>query len=159
MQLLRDFKNLLILRSRTKDYALTNLRLGYALTDSQIGDYLNSAITCWNVNGLAQEAGIKALKNKGFLLKSMKLMHNEKRRVEKEIDSLSYQVIPSVVNYYLLRVKNAQQATRLLLKENIYVRDCSSYGLTAYVRISIRTPNENNYLLRMLRKYTKEIRS
>ncbi len=157
--LLKKFKNLIILRSLTKDYALTNLRIGYSLAHSQIIRYLNSAITCWNVNGLAQQAGIEALQNKDFLIGSMTLIHKEKKRVEKELEYLGYQTIPSSTNYYLLKVKNAEQASQLLFNKNIYVRDCSSYDLPLYLRISIKTPKENDYLLSSLKELAKEIRT
>lgn len=156
--LLRESKNLVILRSLTKDYALTNLRLGYSLAHSQITRYLNSAITCWNINGFAQQAAIESLKNKDFLIESMALIHQEKKRVEKGLKYLGYTIVPSSTNYYLLKVKNAKQASQLLLNKNIYVRDCSSYDLPLYLRISIKTPKENNYLLGSLKEIIKDIR-
>ncbi len=156
--LLEEFKNLIILRSLTKDYALTNLRLGYGLAHSQVIAYLNSAITCWSVNGLAQYAGIKALQDQDFLVRTMDLMHSEKKIIEKELINLGYTFIQSATNYYLLQVKDSHQATELLLKDNIYVRDCSSYGLPVYIRISIGTPEKNSYLLATLKKLVKEIK-
>ncbi len=155
--LLKRFKNLVILRSLTKDYALTNLRLGYSLAHIQVAKYLNSAITCWSVNGLAQQIGASSLKNKNLLVRSIKLIHKEKERVEKELGCLGYYVVPSTTNYYLLKVKSAKYASRLLLNRNIYVRDCSSYDLPLYLRISVKTPRENDRLISALKEVSKKI--
>lgn len=78
------------------------------------------------------------------------LLHKEKNRIEKVLKNYGYNVLPSAVNFYLLEVKNAKGATGLLLSNNIFVRDCTNYDLPKYVRISIKSPRENNYLLKVL---------
>ncbi len=150
VNLLRKFKNLVILRSLTKDYALTALRLGYSMTSKEVTYFLRSACPSWNINTLAQRNGVRIFNNKTFLEKSALLIHKEKRRIEKILKKLGYNILPSSVNFYLLKVKNAKEATRLLLSNNIYVRDCTNYDLPEYLRISVKSAQENTYLLKVL---------
>lgn len=150
VNLLKQFKNLVILRSLTKDYALTALRLGYSMTSKEVTYFLRSACPSWNINTLAQRNGVRVFNNKTFLEKSVLLLHKEKGRIEKVLKKLGYSMLPSSVNFYLLEIKNAKEATRLLLSNNIYVRDCTNYDLPQYLRITVKSPQENNYLLKVL---------
>lgn len=157
-KLLKNHKNLIILRSLTKDYALSALRLGYSISNREIACYLNSAMPSWNVNSLAQYAGILALQNEVFLKETVHLLHKEKTRLEKELKKIGYEVVPSTVNFYLIKVKNSKRAYELLLDKRIHVRDCSSYDLPTYLRLSVKTPVENDYLIKVLKDLAKEIK-
>ena len=53
--------NVALLRSMTKDYALTALRLGYMLAPPEVVERVRAQQYSWSVNALAQAAGIAAL--------------------------------------------------------------------------------------------------
>ena len=59
--------DVILLRSMTKDYALTGLRLGYGLGTEDVIERLAAFQPDWSVNGLAQAAGIAALADTGYL--------------------------------------------------------------------------------------------
>lgn len=158
VDLIKRFNNLIILRSLTKDYSLTALRLGYSIASKEIIDILKSACPSWNINSLSQENGLLALKDKTFLKKTVPLIHREKNRVVNTLKKLRFNVITSAANFYLLKVNNAGLAARLLLSNNIYVRDCTSYNLPQYLRISVNLPEENDHLLRTLKQLANEIK-
>lgn len=157
--LLKRSKNLIILRSLTKDYSLTALRLGYSMASKEITYLLRSICPSWNINTLAQHNGVRIFNDKSFLEKSVLLLHKEKCRIEKVLKKLGYNMLLSSVNFYLIEVKNAKEATRLLLSNNIYVRDCTNYDLPQYLRISVKSPRENNYLLKVLGNLAYMIKS
>lgn len=159
VKLLRRFKNMIILRSLTKDYALTALRLGYSMASKEMTSFLRSACPSWNINILAQRSGLCIFNNKTFLEKSVLLLHKEKNRIGKVLRKFGYHMLPSSVNFYLLEVRNAKEATGLLLSNNIYVRDCTNYGLPQYLRISVKSPKENNHLLKVLSNLAYKIKS
>ncbi len=158
VNLFKRFRNIIILRSLTKDYALTALRLGYSIASKEITDFLKSACPSWNINSMAQQNGLLIFKNKTFMKKSASLIHKEKNRVESVLKKLGFNIVSTAVNFYLLKVRNAEIATHLLLSHNIYVRDCTDYGLPQYLRISVRLPQENNYLLKVLEELADEIK-
>lgn len=159
VNLFKRFKNMIILRSLTKDYALTAIRLGYSIASKEITDFLKNACPSWNINSIAQSSGLLIFKNKTFLKKSVLLIHEEKNRVEKALEKLGFDIVSSAANFYLLKVKSAKMVTRLLLSKNIYVRDCTDYGLLEYLRISINLPQENDYLLKVLGRLVYKIKA
>lgn len=150
IKLLKTYKNLIILRSLTKDYGFAGLRIGYSISSKEVAAILNAIAPSWNVNTLAQEVTIKALKDDKFVSESVSKINSEKFRVEKSLKDLGYEFVPSDVNFYLLKVKNATKSAKVLLRKNILVRDCTSLGLPDYLRISINAKFDNDVLLKIL---------
>ena len=54
-------RQVIVLRSMTKDFALAGLRLGYAVATPAVAERLGAQLPSWNVNGVAQAAGVAAL--------------------------------------------------------------------------------------------------
>ena len=58
-----------------------------------------------------------------------------------------WQVEPSAAGFFLVDVGDASDARRALLRGGCLVRDCSSFGLPAHVRVSPRLTDQNERLL------------
>ncbi len=144
--------NILVLRSMTKDYALAGLRLGYAVGDEAIISALIKVRPPWSVNALAQAAGVAVLQDRVFLNDSMRKLHIAKQTLIDGLMELGYRPLDSKVHYFLTPVGNGADFRQALLSFGIQVRDCSSFGLPAYVRISPRQPEENASLLYALQE-------
>lgn len=127
---------LLVLRSMTKDYSLSGLRLGYAIAHADIIRDLSRVCPPWNVNGPAQQAALHALRQDAFLAKSRGSVLKAKNYLVRELTSLGYRCLPSRTNFFLVEVGNAALFRRCLLQRGVLVRDCSSFGLPQYVRIA-----------------------
>ena len=76
---IKEFDNLVILRSMTKSYGLAGLRLGYLITNPKLIQQLKPHQITWNVNGIAQIAGIAALNDQEYICKTKKNHSNGKR--------------------------------------------------------------------------------
>lgn len=140
-------KNILTLRSMTKDYAIAGLRLGYAVGEQALIEAMKNFRPAWNVNSLAQAAGLAALQSDVYIQETLAKLRNEKDALFSGLRKLGYEPVPSQTNYFLLPVRNGAQFRTELLKRGIVVRDCASFGLPSYVRIATRTLNENLRLL------------
>ncbi len=147
-------ENLLVVRSMTKDYALAALRLGYAVGDTVVIEALKRVRPAWNVNALAQAAGLAALSDEEHLRRSIEALHCAGRILKDEIQALGWRLLPSAVHFFLMDVGNGAAFRSALLRHNILVRDCASFGLPAYVRIAPRRPEENARLIAVLRALT-----
>jgi len=145
-------KNILVLRSMTKDYAIAGLRLGYATGDETVITMLTDLRPAWNVNALAQAAGLAALQDETHLAKTLAELRAENIVLVSGLKELGYEPVPSQTHYFLMPVGNGAQFRQKLLQRGILVRDCASFGLPSYVRIATRTPDENVRLLRTLRE-------
>ncbi len=138
---------LLILRSMTKDYALTGLRLGYAVGPEEMIQALGRVHPPWSVNAFAQAAGIAALADEAHLQETLAKTRGAKAVLASAWASLGLSILPSAVHFFLSEVGDAEAFSRALLQEGIAVRDCTSFGLPHFVRIGARKPEENKRLL------------
>lgn len=139
--------NLVILRSMTKDYALAGLRLGYAISAEPIISVLKRVRPPWNVNCVAQRAGIIALNDDTYLETCGLKIREAKEFLIKELTHLGLPPLPSQTNFFLVEVGNAAGFRQALLKREILVRDCASFGLPDYIRLAPRTLPECQKLI------------
>jgi histidinol-phosphate aminotransferase len=133
-----DRSNLVILRSMTKDYALAGLRLGYVIAAEPIISILKRVRPPWNVNSVAQKAGIIALNADKYLKECGIKIIEAKNFLINELKLLGLSPLPSPTNFFLVRVGNATAFRQALLKRCILVRDCTSFGLPKYIRLAPR---------------------
>lgn len=144
--------NVLVLRSMTKDYALAGLRLGYAVADEAIIDALVRVRPPWNVNAMAQAAGVAALAEDAYVSECLTRVAQAKERLVSGLRDLGLQPVPSAPHFFLVPVDDAAAFRRALMKRRVQVRDCTSFGLPAYVRIATLRPEQNERLLQAVRE-------
>ena len=68
--MLKNLIILFVLRSLTKSFGIPGIRIGYAISSKNIISIMKKIKIPWSVNSLAQDAGITALSNKGYLTAS-----------------------------------------------------------------------------------------
>lgn len=149
--------NLLILRSMTKDYALAGLRLGYTIAGEEIISVLSRICPPWNVNAIAQRAGVTALQSREYLDKSRESVFKEKKYLVNSLEKLGFLCIPSNANYFLVKVNQAAKCRNwLLVHKKILVRDCTSFGLPEYIRIAPRSHAQNRKLITAVKELVND---
>lgn len=146
----RNNPYLIVLRSMTKFYALSGLRLGYGIFPSGIVKTLQEQKEPWTVNTLAQKAGVAVLDDVAYRNKTFELIAKEKQFMEEGFKKLGIDYIPSSANYYLIRLDNAKRAIISLRKKGILVRDCSNFkGLDgSYIRVAVKSRKDNARLFK-----------
>ena len=145
-------ENLLIVRSMTKDFGLAGLRLGYGVASKSVIDVLRKVRPPWNVNSMAQKAGIAALRQRRFVENSAARLFKSRQYLEKELKHFGFQIIPSQTNFFLVRVGKAREFRDRLLRKGFMVRDCSSFGLPEHIRIGPRSMEDCRRLVRAIRE-------
>ena len=150
---LLDLGNVALLRSMTKDYALTALRLGYMLAPPEVVERVRMQQHSWSVNALAQAAGIAALSDEQHVIDGRKEVQVAKRYLLEELRAMGLKCAPPSANFVLVKVGDARGLRSTLLKGyHISVRDCTSFGLPDYIRVGIRTLNDCKRLVSALRE-------
>jgi histidinol-phosphate aminotransferase len=139
--------NVVVLRSMTKDYGLPGLRLGYAVACREIIDSLRPVLPPWNVNAVALKVGVDVLEKEEYLRQSLQQVREAKRFLTGELSRLGFKVLPSDAHYFLVKVGNAPECRRSLLRQGILIRDGTSFGLKEYIRIAPRTIPECQKLI------------
>jgi threonine-phosphate decarboxylase len=159
---IKAYPNLFILRSFTKIFGLTGLRVGYGIASEEIINVLLCAKIPWNVNCLAQAAAVVALKDGEHLRVTRELIKNEKAFLSTELEKIkSFKVFPPDANFFFIDIhKSGLTATELknkLLRQGILIRDCTSFReLDEYfIRVAVKTREENERLIEALKRTVK----
>lgn len=154
---LKRKKNIIILRTFSKDYGLAGLRLGYAIAAPESTAYLERVRQPFNVNLLAQVGGLAALEDKDFLKKTRRMTLEGKDFIYQELSRMGLGYVLSVANFILVDVgRDSREIFNACLKFGVIVRDMGQYGLPNFIRVTIGTPKENQRFLRVLRKVIRE---
>lgn len=150
-----QFKNLFVLRSLTKSFGLAGLRIGYGVGSKKLVSILNRIKIPWNVSGIAQKAAILALSDREFLPRTRKMIARESQFLRDSISQIGgFSCFDSDTNFILVKSgTRSKELQQKLLQKGILIRDCSTFrGLDrSYVRIAVKTRNENALLVKRLR--------
>lgn len=141
--------NVVVLRTFSKVYGLAGIRIGYGFAHSDLVSTLLKIKPPFNVNVLAQAAGIAALQDADFVARSVEANRKGREALYEGLGCLGLEVTPSHTNFVLVRFgPDAGDVQQALLERGVIVRPCGGYDLPEHLRISIGTPEENARLLR-----------
>jgi len=156
------YPNVFVLRTFTKFYGLTGLRVGYGIADEETIDLFSKVKMPWNVNSLAQAAAIAALADEEHSRRTFEVVRSEREFLSRELAEVKgFEVFPADSNFIFINVRQsgftAAQLRKRLISHGMLVRDCGSFdGLDSYyVRVAVRTREENERLLEAFRKVLK----
>ena len=150
----RNYPNLVILRTFSKAWGLAGIRLGYSISDPIITDYLFKVKSPCNINTLTRYAIKKALQNSETMKKFVTISIKERERMKIQLENTAgiLKVYPSDANFLLVKVENAKGFQQSLAEKGIIVRDRSSQQkLANCIRISVGTKEENDQLLKAIK--------
>ena len=153
--------NVITILSLTKFYAIPGLRLGLAFASPDIIMALKNILPCWSVNLLAQEVGLRCIKDEDYARRTIETTTRLREELVQGIAKIpGIRTFPAQANFMLCQVQRVgMDATGLiehLIKNNIAVRQCDNFdGLdSTYFRIAVRTAEENKKLIDGLRSFT-----
>jgi threonine-phosphate decarboxylase len=150
----RQRGNLFVLRSLTKFYALPGLRLGCLVSQAESIAALESVREPWQVNVLAEQAGLAALGDDDYRQRTLTLIDAERDWLRQALAELpGVQPLPSAANFVFAHCdRPVPQMQSLLRGHRILIRDCTGMaGINgAAFRVAVRTRSENEALLRAL---------
>lgn len=139
-----------VLRTFSKIYGLAGLRIGYGIADLEFASYLERARHPFNVNRLAEVAALAALGDEEHARKSWEINAEGVEYLTRELAELGIEVWPTDANFLLARIGPGQHER--LLREGIIVRPLAGFGMPDHVRLSIGLPEENERLVKTLRR-------
>ncbi len=149
-------KNIIILKAFTKIYAMAGLRLGYMLCgDEMIVRGVENTGQCWSVSVPAQLAGAAALKESGYIEKTLQIIKTEREYLTAELKKFGFKVYPSEANFILF--KTDIQLDKMLLKKKTAIRNCENYVNleSGYFRTAVRNHDENTLLISEIQEVMK----
>lgn len=144
-------KNIILLRTFAKIYGLAGLRLGYAFAQPALIDYLNRARNIYNVNALAQAAGVAALQDHEHVTRSRAHAAESRAFFQRELSALGLQPIPTETNFIAVHVGDDASASAGLRERGFTVMALTGWKVPGCLRISFGTHEQNQRFIAALR--------
>jgi histidinol-phosphate aminotransferase len=151
LRLVNAFPRLLVVRTFSKAYGLSGLRVGYAVGSD--ADLLGTIAPVLGVNALSQAAVEYALRGgDDELARRREAVSRERRRLFEALEDLAVDAEPSQANFVWLRARGMDGAelTRRLVEQGVIVAPGGPLGADDHVRITIRDAPATDRLLRAL---------
>ncbi len=150
-ELLKNDHRIVVSRTFSKAYGLAGLRIGYGIARPEVIEGLERLRQPFNVNAMAQAAALAALRDEEHLKKTVENNRTEKIRLVKALEGLGLRPVASQANFILVDTGySGEEIFALLLQKGVIVRYLGP-ELPTHIRVTIGTPEENDFFLSALR--------
>ncbi len=153
--LLRQYQNLMVLRTFSKWTGLAGLRVGYGFFPPKIAELLLTIKIPYNVNIAAQVAVEASLEDIDYLVGTVKAIIAERERLFALLKRVKWlKPYPSQANFILCLVLKGEavELRQKLEKKGILVRYFEQGRLKDFIRISVGKPEHTDALMQALRE-------
>lgn len=154
----KNYSNVLVLKTFSKVYGMAGFRLGALLAPEYVLEYYNRVRNPFNVNDLAQVAGVAALEDKSYVEQSQKVVWEGLDYFYKELKRLNLHYYPSEANFVLFDTKrNSEHVHVNLLKKGLILRPVQNYGFKTLMRMTVGQMDENKKAIVAIEKMLTEV--
>lgn len=158
--LVAQYPNLVIIKSMSKIFALSGMRVGYLVAQESIAHLITQCIPPWSVSLPAHIAACAALDSPGYYREKRVETHALRTHLESALRTIpSLSLFPSVGSFILCKIIDPRHAVSRIVeelkKEGIYLRNCQSMSSQFhddYVRITVRDHASNMRIADALKK-------
>jgi histidinol-phosphate aminotransferase len=148
----REGRNVLVLRTFSKIYALAGLRVGYGIARPDLIAALQQVRPPFNVNSLAQVAAQASLADPNQVLRSRQCNEEGKRYLAEELERRGIGYAPTQANFIFIdTAREARQVGEELLCRGVVVRVGDwIFTSPSSIRVTIGTPEQNRRFIEAL---------
>ena len=135
---LRDGRPIVILRTFSKIFGLAGLRLGYALVDAQLAQFLQSVQEPFNVNRAALTAGLASLERTELLPARRERAAQARASLIGPLREAGIRCLDSDANFVLIELgADDQEVGETLARDGLLLRPGSEFGLPGFARVTL----------------------
>ncbi len=145
VDLLKDFPNLVLLRTFSKVYGLAGPRAGYALCAPGFRDAVDAVRQPYSVNAIAQAAAAEAILHSDDVLKRVERNAVERMWVEERLDELGIERADSQTNFSWVSTGDRDEAELVskLAEAGVLVRPGTPLGDPGHFRVTYGERSDN----------------
>jgi histidinol-phosphate aminotransferase len=148
LDLVREGRNVIVLRTFSKVHGLAGIRVGYGCGSAELVARLTVQRSIYSVSRVAQVAAVAALEDHEHIGRAVANNTAEAPRVRQALAAAGYAIVPTWANFVFCELKRPARPIREKLKaEQIRVRALDTWGIPNALRFSIGTPEQNTRLL------------
>ena len=159
ISLIKEYDNLIIIKSLTKAFSIPGIRLGYIISSGKIITKIKQYIIPWSVNTMAVAAGCFIIENYNTLLPNKLELKELTIEFQEYIATIPGLIVqPSTCNFFLVNMpgKRASELKKYLVEEHrLLIRDASNFdGLSnSYFRLAVRSRESNRLLVQAIQEW------
>ena len=157
LPLLKEYSNLIVVRTFSKSYSLAGMRVGYALARADIIEVLDRVRDAYNLDRVAQAAALAAFEDRDYFEAQQAKVIATREATLEHFEALGWFTYASAANFLFTEPKNAAgesgskvaaELFEYLKKERVLIRYFPKHPLTcAFLRVSIGTDNQMQVFL------------
>ncbi len=153
--LLKEFKNLVIVRTFSKSLCGAGQRLGFIVANPELVQAVTTVKNSLNhfpLDAVSQTAGEEACKNAWYYAECARKVSEERDSFVSFLKEKGWEVNPSQTNFVLARCPKmgGKEVYEFIKKQGILVRHFATKGIENYVRITIGTKEQMNELKKII---------
>ncbi|WP_419174190.1 histidinol-phosphate transaminase [Desulfosediminicola sp.] len=147
------------LRTFSKAYGLSGLRVGFGLMNQEIAQCLHKVRQPFNLNSLGQVAAQAAIEDDDFFAATISRTRQGRQFLVDEVEKLGCSCVPSQTNFIFIDIKGeADPLYEAMLHKGVIIRSMRAYGFPTYIRITVGTVEENDRFLNTFSECLKELK-
>lgn len=140
LKILRDRPNTVLIRTFSKVAGLAGIRVGYMISSEDIISEMTKVKNVFNVNRLAQAAGLAALEDDGHINNTVNLNYISIGMMEEFFENRQLAYISSNANFVWVNTgHDSRIVNEELLKRGVIIRPGFLWGSDPYIRVSTGT--------------------
>lgn len=159
LQYVREGRNVIVMRTFSKIYALAGLRVGYGITSRlEMLQAMHQVCEPFNVCNLGQWAAIASLRDPRQVPRSVAANEAGKEYLYRELERMGLPYVPTQSNFLLLdTLKPCREVFGKLLRAGVIVRTGDVFGYPTMIRVTIGAAEENARFISTLETILSEI--
>ncbi|MCM1084383.1 MAG: histidinol-phosphate transaminase [Clostridium sp.] len=157
LPLIDAYDNLLVVRTFSKSRSMAGIRIGYAMGNAKLIQYLNDvkySFNSYTMNIPSIILGAESLEDDAYFKETVAKVVSTRRWFMQEIEKLGFISLPSAANFVFSthKVLKAKYIFEEAKKAGIYVRYFDKPRIDNYLRITIGTDEQMEIFLEFLKK-------
>jgi histidinol-phosphate aminotransferase len=144
LDLFRDGRRVVVLRTLSKIYGLAGLRVGWAVAPAGVVTATSKVRRAFDVAATAQAAALASLDDADEIARRRLLNATGRDRLAEILRANGLEPVErSLGNFLFVEVGSGRELFERLLREGVIVRPLDSFGAPEAIRVTVGTPEEN----------------
>lgn len=158
IELIRQYRNVIALRTFSKIYGLASLRIGYGIGHPDVIRSINQVREPFNTTRFAQAAALAAIKDQDFIQSCREANTAGLQYLTEQFDQLGLQAFPAHGNFIMVDVgRPAADVFNGLLRRGIIIRGGHMLGFPTSLRVTIGSREQNEKFIAALSQVLAEV--
>ncbi|CAG7641048.1 Histidinol-phosphate aminotransferase [Paenibacillus allorhizosphaerae] len=157
-KLLKQYKNVILLRTFSKIFGMASLRIGYGIGHPDVIRSINQVREPFNTTSFAQKAALAALADTAFIDSCREANAKGIRQLTAKFDEMGLPYFEAHGNFIMVDVKRPGAAVfQALLRKGIIIRHDAGWGYPTKIRVTVGSEEQNNKFLEALEQVLSEV--